>query len=70
MVPNGLTLTPDGKTLIVNDNVGDTIYAFDVQRDGTVKANRRLLDCATSLRGKTASETAWRSTGTIGCLRR
>jgi gluconolactonase len=45
--PNGLTLTPDGKTLIVNDNVGDTIYAFDVQRDGTVKGKRpfaRLRD--------------------------
>jgi gluconolactonase len=45
--PNGLTLTPDGKTLIVDDNVGDTIYAFDVQRDGTVKGKRpfaRLRD--------------------------
>ena len=38
--PNGLTLTTDGKTLIVDDNVGDTVYAFDVQRDGTVKGKR------------------------------
>jgi gluconolactonase len=38
--PNGLTLTTDGKTLIVDDNVGSTIYAFDVQRDGTVKGKR------------------------------
>ena len=38
--PNGLTLTADGKTLIVDDNVGGTIYAFDVQRDGTVKGKR------------------------------
>ena len=38
--PNGLTLTADGKTLIVDDNIEDTIYAFDVQRDGTVKGKR------------------------------
>jgi gluconolactonase len=38
--PNGLTLTADGKTLIVDDNIGDIIYAFDIQRDGTVKGKR------------------------------
>ena len=38
--PNGLTLTLDGKTLIVDDTIGDTLFAFDVQRDGTV-ANKR-----------------------------
>jgi gluconolactonase len=35
--PNGLTLTRDGKTLIVDDTVGDTVFAFDVQPDGTLK---------------------------------
>ena len=38
--PNGLTLTLDGKTLIVDDTLGTTVYAYDVQLDGTVK-NRR-----------------------------
>src|SRR5262245_3368333 len=35
--PNGLTLTNDGKKLIVDNTVGDTVFAFDVQSDGTVK---------------------------------
>jgi gluconolactonase len=34
--PNGLTLTRDGKTLIVDDTIGDTVFAFDVKKDGTV----------------------------------
>ena len=38
--PNGITLTTDGKTLLVDDTVGETIFAYDVQPDGTVK-NRR-----------------------------
>lgn len=32
--PNGLTLTPDGKTLLVDDTIGDTIWAFDIQPKG------------------------------------
>jgi gluconolactonase len=35
--PNGITLTRDGKTLIVNDTLGPTVYAYDVQPDGSVK---------------------------------
>ena len=35
--PNGLTLTNDSKTLIVDDTVGDTVFAFDVAADGSVK---------------------------------
>jgi gluconolactonase len=38
--PNGLTITLDGKTLIVADTVGDTLYAFDIHADGSL-ANRR-----------------------------
>jgi gluconolactonase len=38
--PNGLTLTNNGKTLIVDDTVGDTVFAFDVQADGSVKNKR------------------------------
>jgi len=38
--PNGLTLTTDGKTLIVADTIGITLFAYDVQPDGTVRNKR------------------------------
>jgi sugar lactone lactonase YvrE len=38
--PNGLTLTRDGKTLIVDDTLGPTVYAYDVQPEGSVKNKR------------------------------
>jgi len=38
--PNGLTLTRDGTTLIVNDTLNPTVFAYDVQPDGTVKNKR------------------------------
>jgi gluconolactonase len=42
--PNGLTLTRDGKTLIVDDTIGPTVYAYDVQQDGTVKNKRTFAE--------------------------
>jgi gluconolactonase len=38
--PNGLTLTNDGKTLIVDDTLNPAVYAYDVQPDGSVKNKR------------------------------
>jgi gluconolactonase len=38
--PNGLTLTNDGKTLIVDDTLGPTVFAYDVEADGTTKNKR------------------------------
>jgi gluconolactonase len=38
--PNGLTLTSDGKTLIVDDTIGETVFAYDVGADGSVKNKR------------------------------
>jgi gluconolactonase len=38
--PNGLTLTGDGKTLIVDDTIGETVFAYDVAADATVKNKR------------------------------
>lgn len=38
--PNGITITNNGKTLLVDDTVGDTVFAYDIQPDGSVK-NRR-----------------------------
>jgi gluconolactonase len=40
--PNGLTLTGDGKTLIVDDTLNQTVFAYDVQPDGTAK-NKRVF---------------------------
>ena len=40
--PNGLVLTQNGRTLIVDDTTGNTVFAYDVQSDGTLK-NRRAF---------------------------
>jgi gluconolactonase len=45
--PNGVSLTRDGKTLIVNDTLGPTVYAYEVQPEGGVNNKRtfaQLLD--------------------------
>jgi gluconolactonase len=42
--PNGLTLTRNGKILIVDDTLGVGVYAYDVQPDGTVKHKRLFAD--------------------------
>jgi gluconolactonase len=41
-LPNGVTLTMDGKTLLVIDTIGANILRYDVQADGRVK-NRRVF---------------------------
>ncbi|MBV8032746.1 MAG: SMP-30/gluconolactonase/LRE family protein [Betaproteobacteria bacterium] len=41
--PNGLTLTLDEKTLVVDDTLGDTVFAFDVQPDGMLRNKRAFL---------------------------
>jgi len=41
--PNGLTLTNDGKTLIVDDTLNPTVFAYDVQPDGSVRNKRAFL---------------------------
>ena len=38
--PNGLTLTGDGKTLIVDDTIGETVFAYDVAADSSVRNKR------------------------------
>jgi len=38
--PNGIMITTDGRTLLVDDTVGDTLFAYDIQVDGTVKNKR------------------------------
>jgi sugar lactone lactonase YvrE len=39
--PNGMVITPDGKTLIVAEIMGHFLTAYDVQADGSL-ANRRV----------------------------
>jgi gluconolactonase len=50
--PNGLTLTGDGKTLIVDDTLGPTVYAYDVQPDGSVKNKRTFAQLRDIPEGK------------------
>jgi gluconolactonase len=38
--PNGIMITIDGRTLLVDDTVGDTVFAYDIQVDGTVRNKR------------------------------
>ena len=39
--PNGMVITPDGKTLIVAETMGHRLTAFDIAADGSL-ANRRV----------------------------
>jgi gluconolactonase len=41
--PNGLTLTLDGRVLIVADTVEHDLYAWDVQPDGTLRNRRPFM---------------------------
>ncbi len=48
MFPNGMVITPDGKTLIVGETFGARLTAFDIAADGSL-ANRRVwADLGTS----------------------
>ncbi len=38
--PNGLSLTEDERTLIVDDTFGNIVYAFDIQPDGSAGSGR------------------------------
>jgi gluconolactonase len=40
--PNGIVLSPDGRTLYVDNTLGPAVYAYDVQPDGSVK-NKRVF---------------------------
>jgi len=39
--PNGMVITPDGRTLIVGETLGHRLTAFDIQGDGSL-TNRRV----------------------------
>jgi gluconolactonase len=50
--PNGLTLTRDGKTLIVDDTIGLNVFAYDVEGDGSVKNKRTFAQLKDIPEGK------------------
>ena len=43
--PNGLTITPDGKALLVDDTLGDTIWAIDLAPKAKNKGKGIHEDC-------------------------
>lgn len=47
--PNGMVLTPDGKTLIVADSTGGVLRAFDVAEDGSLSNQRVWADLRGSM---------------------
>ena len=40
MFPNGMAITPDGKTLVVGESWGGVLTAFDIGADGALSARR------------------------------
>ena len=48
--PNGIILSPDEKTLYVDDTQGDTIHAFEVKPDGSAVGERTFVTITEGLR--------------------
>src|SRR5580700_9554072 len=44
--PNGMVITPDGKTLIVGETLGRRLTAFDIAQDGALEHRRVWADIA------------------------
>lgn len=44
MFPNGTVITPDGKTMIVDETFGNRVSAFDIHDDGTLGPRRDWAD--------------------------
>jgi sugar lactone lactonase YvrE len=49
MFPNGMGITPDGKTLIVGETFGRRLTAFDIDADGSLTNRRLWADLGKSL---------------------
>jgi gluconolactonase len=45
--PNGITLSPDQKTLLVSDSRGVNLYSFKIQDDGTLAGRKALATLKT-----------------------
>ena len=42
--PNGIILSPDGRTLYVDNTLAPQVYAYDIQPDGSVKNKRTFAE--------------------------
>ncbi len=49
LFPNGMVITPDGKTLIVAETFGQKLTAFDIQSDGSLSNRRLFADLSPSI---------------------
>jgi sugar lactone lactonase YvrE len=49
--PNGMVITPDGKTLIVAETIGRRLTSFDIAPDGSLSGRRPFADLATGAIG-------------------
>jgi gluconolactonase len=49
--PNGVTVSPDGRTLYVGDTEGEYVYAFDIQPDGSARNKRQFVKLIEPERG-------------------
>jgi sugar lactone lactonase YvrE len=47
--PNGMVITPDGRTLIVGETLGHRLTAFDIQEDGSLRNQRVWAKLPTSV---------------------
>ena len=55
--PNGIQLSPDEKTLYVNNSYGEYLLAFDVEPDGTLSNRRDFRQVRASPRSRSRSRT-------------
>ncbi len=49
LTPNGMVITPDGKTLIVAETYGNRLAAFDIAEDGSLSNHRTWADLGDAL---------------------
>jgi gluconolactonase len=49
--PNGLTISPDQRTLYVGDTEGEYVYAFDIQPDGSARNKRQFVKLLEPVQG-------------------
>ncbi len=49
--PNGMVITPDGKSLIVAETMGRCLTAFDIAADGSLSGKRKFANLGVSAMG-------------------
>lgn len=64
-MPNGIAITPDGKTLILAEGFADRVLKFDIESDGSLSNQRVFADIGRPLDGLAldAAGGVWVATG-------